>query len=84
MGRLGWFYVEEETCCHICVVHTPGEMGGRKEVAAGCDFHRLEKECRCTWQGLFWGVRLPARSKVVQSSAFLTDAEGCRRAFCSS
>lgn len=40
---------EEEICCHICVVHAPGEMGGWKEVAAGCDFHRLEKECGYTW-----------------------------------
>lgn len=50
LGRLGWFCVkEEEICCHICVVHAPGEMGGWKEVAAGCDFHRLEKECGYTW-----------------------------------
>lgn len=48
--------MEEQTCCHICSVHSQGGISGWKKVAAKCDLHKLEKECKFSLSGLFQGV----------------------------
>lgn len=59
LDRSVWFCAaKEQTCCLICSVRSQGEISGWKEVAAEWDIHRLEKGCKFTLQGLFWGVSM--------------------------